>query len=564
MEILKKPTNTQILLALSLIGFATFLNFFFNGFVGDDKEQIYNYGLVKRFFDLPKVFFYHHEVLEQHSSLLGAYYKPLMLFYFYLIRIFFGLNPFFYHTPQVLLAIVNSFLVFLLFKKFLTKDLAFILAVVFLIHPINQETVAYVSNIQDILFFFFGISGFLLIQRGKDLKSVFYATFLLLLSLLSKETGILFLAISGAYILFFKAKDYKKYFAAFLCVLAAYSSFRLASQSTSVFWIEPSPMSELSLNQRIIHLPILFFYYIKTFAYPNTLTFNQQWIIKNTTFSHFFAPLTAVIVFVSFVTLGNILLYVKHSQYFRIFLFFTIWFFAGIIPHMQLVALDATVADRWFYFSSVGILGMVGVFLQIVMYRHEKRKRVIFLCLFILCILLAGRTFVRNAEWKDAFTLYSKDAHAAKSALIENNLGNEYFKMGDYDNAKIHFNNALLINQKLWIALNNLGIIEEKKGNYSTALIYYKKAMQKDKRLPIYENIARALVLNGQQKEAIQFIIPALNTYPFSANLWLTLSLAQYDSGLLQEALGSAKKSYEIAPDPRTLNVINTINHELK
>nr|MBP7832970.1 hypothetical protein [Candidatus Levybacteria bacterium] len=68
MKSLSHITNLQAFIVLLLIGCTTFISVFFNGFVGDDKEQIYNYGLVKGFLDLPKVFFYHHEVLELHQS----------------------------------------------------------------------------------------------------------------------------------------------------------------------------------------------------------------------------------------------------------------------------------------------------------------------------------------------------------------------------------------------------------------------------------------------------------------------------------------------------------------
>ncbi len=563
MKSLSHITNLQAFIVLLLIGCTTFISVFFNGFVGDDKEQIYNYGLVKGFLDLPKVFFYHHEVLELHQSVLGAYYKPLMLFYFYTIRMFFGLHPFFYHTPQVLLAITNSFLVFVFFKYFFKKEIAFLLSVVFLVHPINQETVAYASNIQDILFFVFGISGLLLIQRTKDIKNSWQAGALLLLALLSKETGILFLGASVLFVLLYKKGEYKKYLLVFISVVCLYLFLRFMSQSTSVFWIEPSPMSALPFTQRLTHIPALFSYYVKTFIYPDVLTFNQQWIIKQTNFSNFAAPLLIAITFTVSVLFGNVFLYIKKSKYFSPFLFFSIWFFAGLAPHMQLVALDATVADRWFYFSSVGILGMIGVFINLLLVRFPNQKKMFFLCIITICILLAGRTFTRNMEWRDAFTLYSNDTSRAKSALIENNLGDEYFKIGDYKSAREHFSTALKINPKLWIALNNLGIIEEQKGNYSKALFYYNKALKENKRLPIYENIARAQVLSGKQNDAISFIKPALNMYPLSANLWLTLSLAQYEKGMFKDALEFANKSYEIAPDPKTMNVINAINNEI-
>ncbi len=563
MEFLKKASNANVFLTLLIIGVTVYISVFFNGFVGDDKEQIYNYGLVNNFIDLPKVFFYHHEVLEHNGSILSGYYKPLMLLYFYTTRIFFGIHPFFYHTPQIILGIINSFLVYIFLKKFLKQEIAFFGTLIFLIHPINQETMAYVSNIQEILFFVFGMSALILISNAKSTKQIVVSGLLLLCSLLSKETGILFFLISVMYVILFKKTDYKKYLIVFLSTIVVYFFFRIMSQGTSVFWIEPSPMSQIPAIKRLQHAPLLFFYYIKTFFYPNILTFNQQWILKEFQIQNVIFPLIGSVIFISSILCANFLLFFKKSKSFILFLFFSIWFFIGILPHMQIIALDATVADRWFYFSSVGLIGIGGIGLQYIYTKYKKRQTLIFTIVIAACLILSTRTFTRNMEWKDAFTLYSNDTYRAQSALMENNLGDEYFKMGDLKNAEIHFRNALTINPNLWIAYNNLGVIEEDKKNYTKALVYYRKAFAKNKRLPVYENIARVLVLSKKYKEAIEFIKPALKIYPFSATLFLTLSLAYYEQENLTEALLYAKKSYEIFPDYKSQNVITTIENQM-
>lgn len=564
MEFIKKANTRHIFLIFLAIGICVFISVFFNGFVGDDKEQIYNHALVNKFSEIPRVFLYHHEVLEHNGGILGSYYKPLMLLFFYTIRTLFGLNPFFYHAPQVFLGIINALLVFVLFKKFLKQEIAFFCAVIFLIHPINQESMAYVSNIQDILFFLFGISGLLLLTYFDSPKKKLACFLLLLLSLFSKETGILFLLISLTYVFLFKKNVLKIFFLGLTGIIAFYLILRFTSQGTNVFWIEPSPMSQLSTQERLKHIPSLFFYYLKTFLFPIILTFNQQWIIKDVTKGNFLFPLIFSLIFIGTIIFTNTILFIKKSKQFMVLLFFSTWFFIGLLPHLQIVSLDATVADRWFYFSSVGALGILGLFVQFLITRYKNYQNLVLGVTLMLCILLGVRTFARNMDWKDSFTLYGRDTNRAKSALMENNLGDEYFKMGDFENAKLHFNKALSINSELWIAINNLGILEEKKGNYEKALIYYKNALQKNERLPIHENITRTLVLNKKPQEAIRSLRPVLKKYPLSANLWLIQSLALYDLGKLQEALDSAKKSYELLPDPKTYNVVITIENEIQ
>lgn len=533
--------------------------------MGDDKEQIYNLVLVKNLLDLPKVFLYHHVVLGSEHSLLSGYYKPLMLFYFYSIRAIFGLSPFFYHAPQVILFIINSFLVFLLFTKFLKRNTAFLFAVLFLIHPINQESAAYVSNIQEVLFFFFGLSALLICFKSKlTSKNFLVVAALLLLSLLSKENGILFLAITLLYIFLFKHIFFKKIILVDGIVLGLYSLLRFASSTTNAFWIEPPPMAAVPFLNRVLHIPLLFFYYVKTFFYPNVLSFNQQWIITNFNVQTFFLPL--------FVDAGAlILLFGALLQTFRkkyekklVLLFFSFWFLLGLAPHLQILPLDATVATRWFYFSSVGIIGIFALFYETLEKRFKNYSSLLLIGMLLLLFVLSIRTMVRNTQWKDALTLYSNDYAVSQSPLLENNLGDEYFQRGNTVLAQKYFERAVKLDPDLWIGLNNLGIVQEKRGDFDKAYYYYGKALQKGDRLPVAENIARILVFKKKDTEAIVFTKRALTKYPLSAKLWITLSLAYYELGKYQDALSPAEKSYNISPDLKTQNVINAIQVKLR
>ncbi len=560
-------SNIQILLVLLFISLIVYFPLLFAGFVGDDKEQLYNYALVNSFLSLPKVFFYHHVVLESHNSILSGYYKPLMLLYFYSLRILFGVNPFIFHFLQMILSCVNSFLVYLLFSKFFKKNLSLFLGILFLVHPINQEVVSYVSNIQETLFFLFGMLGLLLNFRQKTSWKFILGTFSFLsLSLLSKEAGILFIIILFTYHLLFSRKLLKKIFAVEICVIIFYSFLRFTSRGTDVFWIEPPPLAKVIFTERIKHIPLIFFYYVKTFFYPDVLAFNQQWIVKNFQAKTFLLPLIFDVSFISVLLSTVFLFFKKKLEHTKVLLFFTIWFFVGILPHLQLIPLDATVATRWFYFSSVGIVGILGVSIETFekKYIHLKlsKNAYIYVGIFIL-ISMSFRTYMRNLQWKDALTLYSTDAEISKSPLMENNLGDEYFKLGNFTKAQEHFQKALKLDPNLWIAINNMGTLEEQKKNYEKAYYYYEQALQRSNRLPLYENIGRVLVLTKKSQEANIFLDTGLSKYPLSAKLWLTKSLANYDLGKLQEALEYAKKSYELLPDPKTQNVIDVISEKI-
>jgi len=56
----------------------------------------------------------------------------------------------------------NSILLFLFLRSFFSRYSSFVVCLLFLVHPINSEAVLYSANLQDVLFFFFGMLSLLL------------------------------------------------------------------------------------------------------------------------------------------------------------------------------------------------------------------------------------------------------------------------------------------------------------------------------------------------------------------------------------------------------------------
>jgi len=174
------------------LGFFVYLNGLFGAFVWDDINQIQNNTYIYSISNFFK-FFLGGTFSQNNSHLAGLYYRPLMSTVFSLIYSFFGPQVFFFHFFQVSIHILNSLLIFVFLKKFIKKPIAFFSSLVFLIHPINVESVSYISMTQDPLFFLFGIIALLIFQK-KTIKTGQMAliSFFLFLSILSKETGVLF------------------------------------------------------------------------------------------------------------------------------------------------------------------------------------------------------------------------------------------------------------------------------------------------------------------------------------------------------------------------------------
>ena len=177
---LSKLTNFQIFLTLLILGTISFFPTFFNSFVADDNTYILNNPLIKNF-NLISFFTGSSYYVGDVVNLSGIYYKPVFtLITSLLFQFSFG-QAFIFHVTQLILHIIISFLLFILFAKFFSKQISLVLSIVFLIHPGNVETVVYAANLQDLLFPFFGLIAILASFSDKiSLKRGIFLSFFLL------------------------------------------------------------------------------------------------------------------------------------------------------------------------------------------------------------------------------------------------------------------------------------------------------------------------------------------------------------------------------------------------
>ena len=141
----------------------------FNGFVWDDEEQIVNNVFVHSIKNIPILF--QSSTFNNGGAGLsgGTYYRPLMMTFFSFVYNIFGPNPFFFHFFQLVFHILTAILIYYLFNHFFKEGISFFLALIFLVHPGNVETVAYISAIQDIFYVFFGLLALYLIIKDRKI-----------------------------------------------------------------------------------------------------------------------------------------------------------------------------------------------------------------------------------------------------------------------------------------------------------------------------------------------------------------------------------------------------------
>ena len=339
------PLNTpKALFIIVTVGLIVFTNGLFNGFVADDGSQIIDNPVIHSISNIFSFFsgstFYNGGVLNR-----GVYYKPLLNTFFSFVYIVFGPVSFWFHFFQIGLHIANASILFLLLKRFFRLSLALFFSLVFLVHPINSEAVFYISASQEMLFFFFGMVALHILTKAQSQKQLLLATGFLLLSLLSKESGILFFGAALAYTAMFRRRYILPLLGYLSTAFVVYILLRIHAIG-ALTYPSNAPIGSLSLLQRLINTPAMFLVYLKTLFFPRDLSSSYQWAYTQIDLSNFLFPLLIDLSFIAIICSMASVLHKKHpKQYFKTYTFFAIWFFIGILLHLQIFPLDATASS---------------------------------------------------------------------------------------------------------------------------------------------------------------------------------------------------------------------------
>jgi Tfp pilus assembly protein PilF len=134
-----------------------------------------------------------------------------------------------------------------------------------------------------------------------------------------------------------------------------------------------------------------------------------------------------------------------------------LWLLIALLPVSQIVPHHDLMAEHFLYVPSAGVALLIAGLLEPVLNRPRPSPAVATACILALSVL-AVRTVVRNADWKDDLTLWRKTVQTApESARARNNLGAAYLRRGERTLAEEQFAAAVAIQPDLAVAHGNLG-----------------------------------------------------------------------------------------------------------
>lgn len=552
----------KFFLSLIIIGLILYSNTAFNDFVWDDFDQVVRNTAVHFITNIQYFFSGSTFYSGGGERLIGLYYKPLMPMFFAFIYSLAGPTPAIFHLFQVLLHIANAVLLLIFLNRIFKDWVAILASLLFLIHPINSESVVYISALQDTLYFFFGIISLLIIQMKNKRVHLYILLFIsMLATILSKETGLLFILISTVYSFLYHRQEFKKILLIALATLACYALLRFGIAQVFYQPIGLAPIIRAPLETRLLTIPKIVFYYLSTFFWPLNLAISQHWLVKTPSLGGFFLPLVidSAVLF-GLVNLG-LIIYKRNQELFKALVLFSTWLILGMGLNSNLIPLDMTVADRWFYFPSVGLIGLLSILASLAKINNQYWKFNLLMILLIILSLYGLRTFIRTFDWRDITTLYGHDIKINRDSFdLENNYGVALYRAGKYDEAATYFQRSIELAPYWYTSWHNIGLIYERDKKIESAREAYQKTIELSGGAYFgYISLARLNLMYGEAKEAEAIVQQALKRYPKNSELWLLLALSEHRLNNKDAATQAAQQAFNLSRGSKEAFVLESL-----
>jgi len=425
-----------------------------------------------------------------------------------------GLRPFGFHVVNLVFHIFNSILVFCILQKalaqFQNKELAgksnliiaYFSSAIFLVHPLQTESVIYIISRSEILASTFYLLGFLLFQtciqsirKHNFFKNVLLSIVILFLVVAGysvKQTLATFPLVIFLYYISVCPFDspvikfiLKWKWLIITSVLLFLSLLFNKLLTDETFLIGPSNPDEMvgRAKYMLSQPSVIVFYYLKKFLFPFNLNIDPDIVVITHWFSVGFIAGIGSIAFL-------IYFFLKRENW-RFYLFFLAWFFIILSPSSSIVTLHDLAAEHRVYLALPGVIFILIYGLFQLIKRFTKINSIIdtsvlgILILFEITLLLGILSIERNKVWRTELTLW-QDSHEKSPQKLRPliNLARAYSVEGNNEKAIHYYEESLTKGPGVFVPHYNLGELYLKDGRVDEAIIRFQSALQLDPKIP--------------------------------------------------------------------------------
>lgn len=537
-------------LILCLFTTAAYIPTFSGQFILDDRPLVKNNVFIREFSRPAFYLFQEDGVCDK--SLPGyhtGYYRPLINLFYTLDYKIWGMRSSGFRTTNLILHLFTCIILYqFLFTLLGGRLIPFAITLLFGLHPVNTESVAWISSRNNILVTLFSLISFYYYLKNSKEKKIWagllsYLSFVA--ALFCKEFAVMLLSIFFLYnrIMVENSKVLKDEilgYIPFILILFFYFILR-AEVIGSVL----TPISIPNLWKNIYFTPFLIIYNLKLILMPSGL---HSFIIH---YPNDYLSWQAFAGFVCFGLLG-FFMWIERKDKGVSFAFFS--FFLALSPVLNIFPLARAVtliSMRWLYFP------MIFLSLALPIYIKKLTKINYFLTVSILCLMViyfGVYSYILNKNlWHDEVTFFNQEVLHFNNYLYAGGMAEILLDNKKYREAERYF--QIAIHNYPYRAKNyiNYSALLIDTGRPDVAILYLNKAkpstIAHDERAEWFSNTGMAYFHLDKLDKAIKNFKKAVIFSPNESEFWANLGGAYGSMGDYINSVSALKKGLEITPE---------------
>jgi tetratricopeptide (TPR) repeat protein len=476
-----------VVLAVTALAFLNSLN---GEFVYDDKVQVLKNPAIKDAANIPKMLTQSvwQFLNESDQEAAGPYYRPLFNIALTINYQIFGLEVFGWHLFSLAVHLAVTLLVYALARQWdLSPDLAAAAALLFGVHPVHSESIAWVAALPDPLAAVFILCSLLLYERhyhgrGAGRYGLGLSVSLALMAMLSKEVAI-------AYPIFLVAREAVepqvdgltlrisralKRTAPFLAMIAIYMAVRFYVLG---FISRPEPTAVgIPTWHVLLTLPSILLSYARMLFVPSPLAvMYSKTYVQSAADPRFWGAALAVAALI-----GAAVWVTRASVVGRKALALTILFLLPVLNLKAFRADESLLHDRYLYLPSIGFCLLISMGIGWLVARFAPQKRdAALVASAAIAVILFVLTVSQNRSWhsEEAMTGHALEVTGQWPYLL-NYIGAQYSLQNRPVDAQRLYQETLAINPRYYDALSNLGDVYRQQNRLEEAVSAYSRAIE--------------------------------------------------------------------------------------